>query len=122
MAAHSPRQHCLALSTMQGRRPRGSVNNISNAFPGMAVMSAVRSEGMPEGVSEGMPGERCPHCGAIKGGTAGALDALYQEVRRLTELAGTREAELLREIRLLQETVARLRGGIVMLHRYVTET
>jgi len=80
-------------------------------------MSAVRSEGMPEEVSEGMPGERCPHCGAIKGGTAGALDALYQEVQRLTELAGTREAELLREIRLLQETVARLRGGIVMLRR-----
>jgi len=89
-------------------------------------MSAVRSEVMSEGVSadvsEGMSLERCPGCGAIKGGTAGAIDALYREVQRLTELAGAREAELLREIRLLQETVARLRGGGVMLHRYVTET
>jgi hypothetical protein len=89
----------------------------------MAVMSAVSCErGTSEGVPEGMSGPRCPHCGAIKGGTAGALDALYQEIQRLRELAGTREAELLREIRLLQETVARLRGGTAMLHRYVTET
>jgi hypothetical protein len=81
-------------------------------------MSAVRSEcSTPEGVTEGTSGERCPHCGAIKGGAAGAIDALYHEVQRLTELAGAREAELLREIRLLQETVARLRGGIVTLRR-----
>lgn len=71
---------------------------------------------------------RCPHCGSSSGGTAAALDALYGEVARLRRLAeGTvlteaalteaaaREADLLREIRLLQETVARLRGGIVTL-------
>jgi hypothetical protein len=78
---------------------------------------------------------RCPYCGTIRGGTTTALDALYREVARFTELArrpqppqppneeheralkeaSAREAELLREIRLLQETVARLRGGIVML-------
>jgi len=69
---------------------------------------------------------RCPHCGAIKGGTAAAIDALYREVSRIKDLAErrqqasqdvtddaaeAREAELLREIRLLRETVARLRGS-----------
>jgi hypothetical protein len=68
---------------------------------------------------------RCPHCGAIKGGTAAAIDALYHEVSRIKDLAErqrqapqdvtgdakAREAELLREIRLLRETVARLRGS-----------
>lgn len=90
---------------------------------------------------------RCTHCGSIRGGTAAALDALRAEVERLTRLAealplappsppppppspgedhtqlaalkeaAAREADLLREIRLLQETVARLRGGIVTLRR-----
>ena len=67
---------------------------------------------------------RCPHCGSISGGTAAALDALYGEVARLRRLAerplkeaAAREADLLREIRLLRETVARLRGGIVTLRR-----
>jgi predicted nucleic acid-binding Zn-ribbon protein len=71
---------------------------------------------------------RCPHCGAIKGGTAAAIDALYREVSRIQDLAQrqqpapqdateafeaakAREAELLGEIRLLRETVARLRGS-----------
>lgn len=69
---------------------------------------------------------RCPHCGAIKGGTAAAIDALYREVSRIKDLAQrqrpaprdltddaakAREAELIREIRLLRETVARLRGS-----------
>src|SRR5262245_15543629 len=77
---------------------------------------------------------RCPHCGSIEGGVAAALDALYAEVARLRQLAerpapdeeqalmaaavkeaAAREADLLREVRLLQETVARLRGGIVTL-------
>lgn len=68
---------------------------------------------------------RCPHCGSISGGTAAALDALYREVARLRRLAeepalteaAAHEADLLREIRLLRETVARLRGGIVTLRR-----
>jgi hypothetical protein len=70
---------------------------------------------------------RCPHCGVIQGGAVVALDALYGEVVRLRQLAerppplpdeehalkgaSAREAALLREIRLLQETVARLRGS-----------
>jgi predicted nucleic acid-binding Zn-ribbon protein len=75
---------------------------------------------------------RCPHCGAIIGGTAAAIDALYREVSRIQDLAQrqqpapqdatqdateafeaakAREAELLGEIRLLRETVARLRGS-----------
>jgi len=81
---------------------------------------------------------RCPRCGMIAGGTAAALDVLYGEVARLRQVAerpladeraaeradenhalalqaaAAREAELLREIRLLQETVARLRGKIVI--------
>jgi hypothetical protein len=82
---------------------------------------------------------RCPYCGAVRGddaavrddaasGSTGetrqAIDALYREVARIRELAehprpagtapphcdgGSREA-LLREIALLRETVARLRG------------
>jgi hypothetical protein len=64
---------------------------------------------------------RCPRCGMIAGGTAAALGALYDEVARLRRIAeqeaAAREAELLREIRLLQETVARLRGKIVTLQR-----
>jgi hypothetical protein len=80
---------------------------------------------------------RCPRCGTIAGGTAAALDALYGEVARLRQIAerpradqdadddlalalkeaAAREAELLRQIRLLQETVARLRGKIVILQR-----
>jgi hypothetical protein len=70
---------------------------------------------------------RCPHCGEIKGGAAAAIDALYREVSRIKDLAErrpapqdvtealvaakAREAELLREVRLLRETVARLRGS-----------
>jgi predicted nucleic acid-binding Zn-ribbon protein len=92
---------------------------VSSAFWKLAVMDEVA---------------RCPHCGAIKGGTAAAIDALYCEVSRINDLAErqrptpqdvteaievtreldaakAREAELLREIRLLRETVARLRGG-----------
>ena len=80
---------------------------------------------------------RCPRCGTIAGGSAAALDALYGEVARLRQIAerpradqdadddlvlalkeaAAREAELLRQIRLLQETVARLRAKIVMLQR-----
>ena len=66
---------------------------------------------------------RCPHCGSIQGGSSAVLDALYQEVARLNRLAqeaGDRERELRREIRLLQETVARLRAGIAMLRAIVT--
>ncbi len=82
---------------------------------------------------------RCPHCGTVRGGTAAALDALYGEVAKLRQLAerppsdqeaalkeaalkeaaikeaAAREADLLREVRLLRETIARLRGGIVTL-------
>jgi predicted nucleic acid-binding Zn-ribbon protein len=70
---------------------------------------------------------RCAHCGAIQGGSSAALDALYREVARLTQLAqeaGARESDLRREIRLLRETVARLRAGIATLRgdRYVTGT
>jgi hypothetical protein len=77
---------------------------------------------------------RCPHCGALGGGAAAAIDALYREVAKIKDLAERRrpapreiaeslaaakaldaakirEAELLSEIRLLRETVARLRGG-----------
>lgn len=80
---------------------------------------------------------RCPQCGTIKGGAPAALDALYGEVARLRQLAEwlpraarpdaeqeralhearARETQMRREIRLLQETVARLRGGIVTLQR-----
>jgi len=65
---------------------------------------------------------RCAHCGAIQGGSSAALDALYQEVARLSQLAqdaGAREADLRREVRLLQETVARLRAGIGTLRTIV---
>lgn len=100
----------LAPATMPGPRPRGNVNNISDGFPGMAGMAVMAEEV-----------ERCPQCGTIKGGTVAALDALYLEVARLRQLADAlddalaREVRMRREIRLLQETVARLRGGIVTL-------
>jgi predicted nucleic acid-binding Zn-ribbon protein len=79
---------------------------------------------MSEDVAEQVADEvaRCVHCGAIQGGSSAALDALYREVARLSQLAqdaGAREADLRREIRLLQETVARLRAGIVMLRGIV---
>ena len=72
-----------------------------------------------------MPDEvpRCAHCGSIQGGSSAALDALYREVARLSQLAqeaGDRERDLRREIRLLQETVARLRAGFVTLRAIVT--
>ena len=67
---------------------------------------------------------RCPHCGAIQGGAAAALVALYEEVARLKQLAEeeaqAREAELLREIRLLRETVARLRSSSLC-YGYLTD-
>jgi hypothetical protein len=83
-----------------------------------------------EGVSGGARGRppeaaavaRCAHCGAIQGGSSAALDALYREVARLSQLArdaGAREADLRREVRLLQETVARLRAGIATLRGIV---
>ena len=75
---------------------------------------------------------RCPHCGAaVPGGSApsGAgthagmgergLGSLYQELRRIREIAEARDAgegsrrvaELTREVQELRATVARLRGA-----------
>lgn len=73
----------------------------------------------------------CPHCGSPvraavmtgetrdRGGQGGhGLDSLYGEVRRIRELAesredagGSRVAELTREVEELRATVARLRGS-----------
>ena len=74
---------------------------------------------------------RCPHCGAAvpDGGAPGGaaahpgtgergLGSLYQEIRRIREIAeardaregGRRVAELTREVEELRATVARLRG------------
>lgn len=62
----------------------------------------------------------CPHCGATLGEPSErppdqmslAVDALYQEVARIRMIAET-SADHTDEIRLLQETVARLRGSSV---------
>ncbi|MBV9380072.1 MAG: hypothetical protein JOY82_22270 [Streptosporangiaceae bacterium] len=78
---------------------------------------------------------RCPYCGAVRGDDAAAgIDALFREVARIRALAEraqpareraqapesreaesreaeSREAALLREIAMLRETVARLRGS-----------
>jgi hypothetical protein len=75
---------------------------------------------------------RCPHCGAAvpdgsvpsaaaaRGGTGErGLGSLYQEVRRIREIAEARDAgegsrrvaELTREVQELRATVARLRGA-----------
>ena len=75
---------------------------------------------------------RCPHCGAAvpdgsvpSGAAAQAgtgerdLGSLYQEVRRIREIAEARDAgegsrrvaELTREVQELRATVARLRGA-----------
>jgi hypothetical protein len=72
---------------------------------------------------------RCPRCGAAvpdgdaPGGAAGTgerdLGSLYLEVRRIREIAETRDegegsrrvAELTREVQELRATVARLRGS-----------
>ena len=62
----------------------------------------------------------CPYCGspARAAGERG-LDPLYREVRRIREIAESREAddekrrvaELTREVEQLRATVARLRGS-----------
>jgi len=74
---------------------------------------------------------RCPHCGAAvpDGAPSGAgahagtgergLGSLYQELRRIREIAEARDAgegsrrvaELTREVQELRATVARLRGA-----------
>ena len=70
---------------------------------------------------------RCPHCGSPlradppEGADAGdrGLGSLYREVRRIREIAESREAadgrrrvaELTREVAELRATVARLRGS-----------
>ncbi|HEU5158564.1 MAG TPA: hypothetical protein VFU43_16325 [Streptosporangiaceae bacterium] len=63
--------------------------------------------------------EPCPHCGAVGAGVPerhGPLDALYDEVARIREIAELQAAEretiasLTREVQMLRETVARLRG------------
>jgi hypothetical protein len=73
---------------------------------------------------------RCPRCGsplrADLSGCASAadpgLDSLYREVRRIREIAESREAadgrrriaELTRELAELRATVARLRGSAIV--------
>jgi predicted nucleic acid-binding Zn-ribbon protein len=105
----------LARATMPERLPRDSLCSISGGCPSVCPCRpwmAVMSEEIA----------RCPHCGAIEGGASAALDALYREVARLSQLAqeaASREADLRREVRLLRETVARLRGGIGGLRRIV---
>jgi hypothetical protein len=79
-------------------------------------------DGCPEIKSMSEQVARCPHCGAIQGGSGAALDALYREVARLSQLAqeaGAREADLRREVRLLRETVARLRASLGALRTIV---
>ena len=73
---------------------------------------------------------RCPHCGSplrtdpvgcVSAGDFG-LDSLYREVRRIREIAESREAadgrrhiaELTREVAELRATVARLRGSVIV--------
>ena len=72
---------------------------------------------------------RCPHCGSpLRADPPGGadpgdrgLDSLYREVRRIREIAESREAadgrrrvaELTREVAELRATVARLRGSAV---------
>lgn len=59
----------------------------------------------------------CPHCGSLV--RESGLGPLYQEVRRIREIAESREtdnekrrvAELTREVAELRATVARLRGS-----------
>jgi hypothetical protein len=69
----------------------------------------------------------CPHCGAplhSAGQIPDGLDSLYQEIRRIREIAESRPpapspgtpdparvAELTREVAELRATVARLRGA-----------
>lgn len=90
----------MAPATMPATPPRDSL--------GVAIVAGER-------VMDGVSVPRCVHCGAIQGGASAALDALYLEVSRLSQLArqaDDREADLRREVRLLRETVARLRAGI----------
>jgi hypothetical protein len=63
--------------------------------------------------------EACPHCGAVRGGVPEPrqpLEALYDEVARIREIAERQQAEretiarLTREVQMLRETVALLRG------------
>jgi hypothetical protein len=63
--------------------------------------------------------EPCPRCGAAGAGAPrriGPLDALYHEVARIRAIAERQETEqetiasLTREVQMLRETVARLRG------------
>jgi hypothetical protein len=61
--------------------------------------------------------EPCPHCGAARPDSErNPLDALYREVARIREIAERQGPEqetiarLSREVRMLRETVARLRG------------
>ena len=59
----------------------------------------------------------CPVCGSTAGGGRDAVERLTQEVARLREVAeGRRVEELDREVRLLRETVARLRGSLGVQH------
>jgi hypothetical protein len=76
----------------------------------------------------GVP-SRCPHCGAIRedsgdGGplTAGqALEGLYHQVELIRKLAekSSRQSD---EIRLLRETIARLRGTSFPKHSSVRDS
>ena len=63
--------------------------------------------------------EPCPRCGAVGAGGPERrmpLEALYHEVARIREIAERQAAEretiagLTREVQMLRETVARLRG------------
>jgi DNA repair exonuclease SbcCD ATPase subunit len=61
--------------------------------------------------------EACPYCGTARPDSErNPLDALYQEVARIREIAERQSPEqetiarLSREVRMLRETVARLRG------------
>lgn len=67
----------------------------------------------------------CPYCGATPGEPSErppdqmqlAVDALYREVARIRMIAET-SADHSDEVRLLQETVARLRGSSVAAAQY----
>jgi hypothetical protein len=60
---------------------------------------------------------RCPYCGAVQGApgedesrqTRRALEALHSEIARIREIAERSSSEA-KELRLLRETLARLRG------------
>jgi hypothetical protein len=60
---------------------------------------------------------RCPYCGAVPGTpgddessqTRRALEALHAEIARIREIAERSSSEA-KELRLLRETLARLRG------------